>query len=299
MLLELTLSIEEARAEALADALLEAGAMSVAIEDAQAETIAEQALYGEPGLKPANHAWNLNRLRVLVEAVDAEAVMAAARESFTGSLPAIETQTEVPETDWVRATQSQFPPIAIDDRIWIVPTWHEVPVPEAIVIRMDPGVAFGTGTHPTTRLCLRWLAQQPMAGARVLDYGCGSGILAITAAKLGAADVTGTDIDAQALAAARANSAANQVAARYTEPSALSASTYDLVLANILSNPLKLLAPTLLALVAPRGALVLSGILERQSEDLISTFAAHDPTLRLEVWATDEGWVCLAGQRGE
>lgn len=298
MLLELTLSIEQAKAEALSDALLEAGAMSVTIEDAEAQTAAEQALFGEPGLEPVERAWKLNRVRVMTAATEADAMLAAARAAFADTLPPIETRTEVADTDWVQATQSQFPPISIGARLWIVPSWCEVPVADAVVIRLDPGVAFGTGAHPTTRMCLHWLTQHDVHAARVLDYGCGSGILAIAAAKLGATEVTGWDIDAQALAAARANSATNQVAARYTEPSTQPASTYDLVLANILSNPLKLLAPALLAQLAPRGALVLSGILERQAEDLISTYASLDPHLRLAVWAREEGWVCLAGYRG-
>jgi ribosomal protein L11 methyltransferase len=164
-------------------------------------------------------------------------------------------------------------------------------------VRLDPGVAFGTGTHPTTQLCLAWLDDHVVPGARVLDYGCGSGILSIAAAKLGAGDTVGVDVDAQALEAARANAAANQVSARYTGPDDLHAGSFDIVVANILANPLKLLAPALLARVAPRGALVLSGVLERQSDDVIATYRAVDPTVLLQVWRACEGWVCLAGTR--
>jgi len=234
---------------------------------------------------------------VLVEDGAGEAIVRAAAEAIGIAPPAIEFRAVVADTDWVRATQSQFPPTRISDRLWIVPTWHEPPDPEAVVVRLDPGVAFGTGTHPTTRLCLRWLDANVRPGASVLDYGCGSGILAIAAAKLGASRVVGSDIDPQAMQAARANSEANAVRADYTEPDSLGAGTWDVVLANILSNPLMLLAPALLARVAPRGALVLSGVLERQAGQVIEAYRAADAGVPLSVWAADEGWVCLAGHR--
>lgn len=297
MLVELTLSADERSAEALADALVEAGALSVSLEDANAETPDEQPLFGEPGLVPERHAWTASRLRVLVEDGVGEAIVRAAAEAIGIAPPAIELRTAVVDTDWVRATQSQFPPTRISDRLWIVPTWHEPPDPSAVVVRLDPGVAFGTGTHPTTRLCLRWLDANLRAGASVLDYGCGSGILAIAAAKLGASRVVGIDIDPQALQAARDNSEANAVRADYTEPDSLGDGTWAVVLANILSNPLMLLAPALLARVAPGGALVLSGVLERQAGQVIEAYRAADASVPLSVWAADEGWVCLAGRR--
>jgi ribosomal protein L11 methyltransferase len=297
VLVELTLSADERSAEALADALVDAGALSVSLEDANAETPDEQPLFGEPGLVPERHAWTASRLRVLVEDGAGEAIVRAAAEAIGIASPAIEFRAVVADTDWVRATQSQFPPTRISDRLWIVPTWHEPPDPEAVVVRLDPGVAFGTGTHPTTRLCLRWLDANVRPGASVLDYGCGSGILAIAAAKLGASRVVGSDIDPQAMQAARANSEANAVRADYTEPDSLGAGTWDVVLANILSNPLMLLAPALLARVAPRGALVLSGVLERQAGQVIEAYRAADASMPLSVWAADEGWVCLAGHR--
>jgi len=297
VLVELTLSADERSAEALADALVEAGALSVSLEDANAQTPDEQPLFGEPGLAPDRHAWLASRLRVLVEDDESEAVVLAAAEALGIAPPAIQCRTAVADTDWVRATQSQFPPTRISDRLWIVPTWHEPPDPEAVVVRLDPGVAFGTGTHPTTRLCLRWLDVTLRPGASVLDYGCGSGILAIAAAKLGASRVVGSDIDPQALQAARANSEANSVRADYTQPDSLRAGTWDVVLANILSNPLMLLAPALLARVAPGGALVLSGVLERQADEVIEAYRAADANVPLSVWAADEGWVCLAGHR--
>ena len=297
MLYELTLSADEQSAEALADALVEAGALSVAVEDANAETPEEEALFGEPGLTPARHAWTASRLRVLVDGDNGVSVVAAASAAIGIDAPSIEACAAVEDTDWVRATQSQFPPTRISERLWIVPSWHEPPDPRAIAVRLDPGVAFGTGTHPTTQLCLRWLDANLKTGATVLDYGCGSGILAIAAGKLGAGAITGTDIDAQALQAARANSDANAVDADYTEPDLLRAGTWDVVLANILSNPLKLLAPALLARVAPGGALVLAGVLERQADEVIEAYRSSDPGVPLSVWNAEEGWVCLAGRR--
>ncbi len=248
---------------------------------------------------PTRLAWQHSRLRVLVEGDQAAARRAVevAIASLKLATPTIEGCTPVAEADWVRATQAQFPPTRISDRLWIVPTWHDPPDPTAIAVRLDPGVAFGTGTHPTTQLCLAWLDDHVVPGARVLDYGCGSGILSIAAAKLGAGDTVGVDVDNQALEAARANAAANDVSARYTGSDDLHAGSFDIVVANILSNPLKLLAPALLARVAPHGALVLSGVLERQSDDVIATYKAVDPTVPLQVWRASEGWVCLAGTR--
>ena len=298
MLVEITLSAEGRCVEALADALLESGALSVSIEDAQADSEAEIPLYGEPGYEPTLHAWVRSRLRVLTERDRADAIVAAAGLAAKVTLT-IEHRAAVADSDWVRITQAQFTPTRISDRLWIVPSWHQPPQRDAIVVRLDPGVAFGTGTHPTTRLALAWLDQNLQAGASVLDYGCGSGILAISAAKLGAGEVVGTDIDPQALVAAGANTSANGVAASYTDPHGLSqnATTFDVVLANILSNPLKLLAPALLARVALRGSLVLSGILQRQADDLIATYRDADATLPLSVWRTEDDWVCLAGTR--
>ena len=299
MLAEVTLRIDAEHAELLADTLLASGALSVAVEDADADTPDELPLFGEPGLEPDRLAWQHSRLRVLV-AGDQEAArhaVEAAIASLQLAAPTIESSSPVAEADWVRATQAQFPPTRISDRLWIVPTWHDPPDPTAIAVRLDPGVAFGTGTHPTTQLCLAWLDDHVAPGARVLDYGCGSGILSIAAAKLGAGDVVGVDVDDQALEAARANAAANHVSARYTGPDNLHAGSFDIVVANILSNPLKLLAPALLARVAPRGALVLSGVLERQSDEVIAAYRAVDPSVPLQVWRASEGWVCLAGTR--
>lgn len=298
MLIEITLSADGRCTEDLADALIESGALSVSIEDANADTADEQPLYGEPGFEPACHAWVRSRLRVLAERDRADAIIEAAGLA-THMAPAIEQRVAIEDTDWVRVTQSQFTPTRISERLWIVPSWHQPPQHDAIIVRLDPGIAFGTGTHPTTRLCLAWLDENVIPGVSVLDYGCGSGILAIAAAKLGARTVVGTDVDAQALAAARANSSANGVASSYTDPAGLSqsATTFDIVLGNILSNPLKLLAPALCARVAPHGSLVVSGILERQADDVIEAYRRSDPTLQLSVWRSEDGWACLEGTR--
>jgi ribosomal protein L11 methyltransferase len=297
MLREISLLLDAEAADALSDALLACGALSASLEDADAGTSAETPLFGEPGGEPERAAWPRSRLSVLLPAgADPEQVVAAASESLSMAPPPVVATRSVEDADWVRLTQAQFPPTRID-ALWIVPSWHEPPDPSAINIRLDPGVAFGTGTHPTTRLCLSWLQRHLRRGARVLDYGCGSGVLAIAAARLGAGEVVGTDIDEQALAAARANSARNAVDALYTAPGALGSGQFDVVLANILANPLRLLAPMLLARVARGGAIVLSGVLQRQADGVIADYTRADPAVRLSVWAAEDGWVCLSGSR--
>lgn len=302
MLREFEILVDAAAAEPLSDALLDAGALSVSMQDEAADSASEEPLFGEPGLSPARMAWARNRLLVLIDSEHdpAELVVnatAGVPPGFLPTAPRIESVRDVEDADWVRQTQAQFPPTLIGGRLWIVPTWHQPPDPNAVVIRLDPGVAFGTGTHPTTRLMLQYLDRHPPVNARVLDYGCGSGILAIAAAKLGAAKVVGTDIDVQALAAARANAAANAAPGDYTAPDSLPAGAFDLVLANILTNPLKVLAPLLLERVGPRGTLVLSGVLERQADDLIAAYTSLDSSLALAVWRAEDGWVCLRGAR--
>lgn len=298
MLREVMLYADEASAEALADALLEAGALSVSVEDADADSEAEQPLYGEPGLEPSRHAWQRSRLTVLIDsAFDLAGALQDAAAALGCAVPAVAAEGVVEDTDWVRATQAQFPPTQIVEGLWIVPSWHEPPEPDAINVRLDPGVAFGTGTHPTTRLCLQWLAGELHGGESVLDYGCGSGILAIAARKLGAGTTLGTDIDPQANEAARLNAIENHAEVSFMLPGELPDQRFDVVVANILSNPLKLLAPALLGRVAAGGALVLSGVLERQAEEVIAAYASHDPALPLSVWRAEDGWVCLAGRR--
>ncbi len=295
---EAVVLVDEADVEALSDALFEAGALSVAVEDADADADAELPLYGEPGHEPAQRAWRRNRLTFMTDAaMNPATLLRAAAAAIDRAPPAIVAAREIGPADWVRLTQAQFAPVKISDRLWIVPTWHDPPEPDAINIRLDPGVAFGTGTHPTTRLCLQWLAQAPLDGARVLDYGCGSGILAIAAATLGAREVVGTDIDAQALEAARANSAINAIAARYTAPQGLGRDEFEVILANILAHPLVILAPALVARLARGGRLVLSGILDRQAAQVIDAYASLSTDLSLQVWRSEDGWCCIVGAR--
>lgn len=314
MFVEIVIVEERRRAEALSDALLETGALSASIEDADAGSLDEQPLYGEPGersdrepAEPTASAWNRSRIVALFdETTDVDDAFARALEVVGRSDRPVFERREIADTNWVALTQSQFDPIAIDDRLWIVPSWHAPPrealATSAIVLRLDPGMAFGTGDHPTTRLCLRWLVAHLAAGETVIDYGCGSGILAIAAAKLGAGTVVGTDIDPQAIAAAEANAADNGVAIDFvpstrftaTVTATVTATAADVVVANILSNPLKVLAPLLTSLVRPAGRLVLSGVLERQWQDVA---AAYAPAIRLDPWRTEDGWVCLVGQR--
>ncbi len=304
MFVELVITEERGRAETLSDALLDAGALSASIEDADAGSVDEDALYGEPGSEPRASGWRRSRVIALFDG-DADvdrALHDALRASGAGDDATHVDRREVADADWVRLTQSQFDPIAIGDRLWIVPSWHATPpealASDAIVLKLDPGMAFGTGDHPTTRLCLAWLAAHVRGGERVIDYGCGSGILAIAARKLGAGDVVGTDIDDQAIDASRANATANDVDVRFTSSRSFDAPPADLVVANILSNPLKVLAPLLTSLVAPGGRLVLSGILERQWQDVAAAYASlGDDGIALERWASDAGWVCLVGRR--
>jgi ribosomal protein L11 methyltransferase len=290
---ELVVEIDREHAEALSDALLDLGALSVSVEDADADTPDEQPLFGEPGLTPEREAWQRSRVIALV-APDAEPdvlLTAAANELGLDKAPE-HTVREVADQDWVRLTQSQFEPIPIGKRIWVVPSWHAAPDPDALILELDPGLAFGTGSHPTTRLCMEWLEQTLAGGETVLDYGCGSGILAILAQKCGASRVVGVDIDPQAVESAGLNSERNHAPVEYTLPDDAPEGRFDVVVANILSNPLKLMASMLSSRVRAGGKLALSGVLARQAEEVA---AAYAPWIALSVWREHEGWVCLSG----
>lgn len=289
--------IAEARqAEALGDALMEAGALSVTVEDADAGTPAETPQYGEPGME-THTVWNRSVLSALFDANQ------PVRDIVAGCAAALGVEAEltiedIPETDWVRATQAQFDPIPIGGPLWIVPTWHTPPdtSDKAINLVLDPGLAFGTGSHPTTRMCLQWLVRERPVGS-VLDYGCGSGILAIAAAKLGACEVVGVDIDPQAVRSAHDNAEANTVTAAFFDasdklPAPYDLQTYDVVLANILANPLRILAPALTARLKPGASLVLAGLLAEQAEELIGIYR---PWLEMRVADTQDGWSLLVG----
>lgn len=286
---ELRLMCPEDRVENLSDALDALDALSVSVEDADAQTDAEQALFGEPGMPPPKDGWQRSRVIALFAErtqADEACALLQAQDFFEGcqvlGIDALEDQ------DWVRLTQSQFAPVEITPEFWIVPTWHEPPAQAKEVIRLDPGLAFGTGTHPTTRMCLRWIAGHGAAG-RVLDYGCGSGILAIGAAKFGATEVIAVDIDQAAVDSTVLNAQANQVELSAGLPDAAQGE-FDVVLANILATPLKVLAPLLRAHVKADGHLVLAGILERQADELK---AAYAPYCTLSVADTEDGWILM------
>jgi len=297
---ELTLRASQALVEPVSDALSdELDALSVSVEDADADSDAECALFGEPGMPPPAAGWDRSTLRALFE-TEAQAEAAAAvllAQDWTAGLH-LQSLVEVPEQDWVRITQSQFAPVEITPDFWVVPSWHEVPPAARHVIRLDPGLAFGTGTHPTTRMCLRWLARHPagVLGARTLDYGCGSGILAIAARLLGAGETEAVDIDPAAVHASVGNARDNGAALNTGLPEAAHG-TYGLVLANILATPLKLLAPLLCGHVAAGGQLLLAGILARQSSELQTAYAAAAPWVSLQVLDEEDGWVLMGAAR--
>ena len=282
-------------AEALSEALLERGALSVDLLDADADTPDEQAIFGEPG-EPPPGVWQHNRISALFDNdQDVSSILQAATAAI-GLIHLPEHRIEtLADNDWVRLTQSQFEPIPISPRLWIVPTWHTPSDPAAINIVLDPGLAFGTGSHPTTRLCLRWLDNNLTKGASVLDYGCGSGILAIAALKLGASNAVGVDLDKQAVMASLDNALANQVAhAEFYLPDSDPRGQYDLVVANILTNPLRMLAPLLAGATKQGGQIVLSGILQEQADDVM---AIYRQWFDLNPPVFEEGWSCLSGRK--
>ena len=292
---ELSLLCPEDRVEVVSDALDALDALSVSVEDADAQTEAEQALFGEPGMPHPKDGWQRSRMLALFPdeaTARAAATLLAAQDFFSDCH--ILGVAEVPDQDWVRLTQSQFTPVEITPEFWIVPTWHEPPAQARQTIRLDPGLAFGTGTHPTTRMCLRWIARrattQPLG--RVLDYGCGSGILAIGAAKFGATDIDAVDIDPAAVESTELNAQANAVQLHAGLPDK-AVGPYNTVLANILASPLQVLAPLLCAHVAAGGSLVLAGILERQADELK---AAYAPWLALNVSDSEDGWILMTAQ---
>ncbi len=287
---ELVLHVPEESVESVSDALESLDALSVSVEDADAQTPEEQAMFGEPGMPAPKAGWQRSTMTALFQ-LEAQAQEAASllrvQDFFDGS--SVVGVKPVPEQDWVRLTQSQFDPVDITPTFWIVPTWHEPPAAAQAVLRLDPGLAFGTGTHPTTRMCLRWIAARNLAGQRVLDYGCGSGILAMAAKLFGAGTTDAVDIDPAAVSSTQINAAANHVQLNAGLPD-LAQGTYNLVLANILATPLKVLAPLLCGHLAPGASLVLAGILSRQADELKTAYA---PYVDLQVTDEQEGWILM------
>jgi ribosomal protein L11 methyltransferase len=290
---ELRLMAPEERVESLSDALDALDALSVSVEDADAQTDAEQSLFGEPGMPPPKEGWQRSRLMALFSSEENawEAAKLLSLQDFFAGCEVLGVQNLV-DQDWVRLTQSQFAPVDITPDFWIVPTWHEPPAAAKKIIRLDPGLAFGTGTHPTTRMCLRWIARQSWTAQRVLDYGCGSGILAIGAALYGATDIDAVDIDEAAVTSTVLNAEANHVRLKAGLPDQAQG-LYQTVLANILATPLKVLAPLLRAHVAAGGSLVLAGILARQADELK---AAYAPYCDLQVSDEEDGWILMTAQ---
>ena len=287
---EFRLMCPEDSVSAVCEALDALDALSVSVEDADAQTDAEQALFGEPGMPPPKEGWKRSRITALFvdESLAQEASrLLALQDFFTGG--EILGVQAIADQDWVRLTQSQFAPVEITPEFWIVPTWHEPPAQAKKIIRLDPGLAFGTGTHPTTRMCLRWIATHDLNRQRVLDYGCGSGILAIGAAMYGAANVDAVDIDEAAVTSTVLNAESNHVELNAGLPEKATG-TYQTVLANILATPLKVLAPLLRSHVATGGHLVLAGILERQTQELKDAYA---PYCKLEVADAEDGWILM------
>ena len=296
--IEVVLEVAFEKTNAFSDALLDAGALSITVEDADEGTPQEKPLFDEPGADSNDYAWERSRVIALLPAdAPIEALLKKAADACEMQEVPGYSLREVPQEDWVRLTQSQFDPIHIGEKIWIVPSWHKAPDENGIILELDPGLAFGTGSHPTTRLCLEWLEKNLASGSTVLDYGCGSGILAIAASKLGASEITGVDIDPQSVLTSRENAERNHCDITCYLPDTFAASQanrqYNVVVANILAGPLKTLAPTLTRYIAPGGYMVLSGILEGQADDVI---AAYAPFISLSVWRSHEGWVALSGQ---
>jgi ribosomal protein L11 methyltransferase len=290
MMFELGLVCPEASVTDISEALEALDALSVSVEDADAQSESEQALFGEPGMPPPKEAWQRSKVVALFAkeetAQDAERLLLA--QDFFTHCQSLGVHP-VEDQDWVTLTQSQFQPVEITPDFWIVPTWHEPPAQATRFIRLDPGLAFGTGTHPTTRMCLRWIASQTTPSIRVLDYGCGSGILAIAAALHGAQSVDAVDIDEAAIASTLLNAKANGVTL-HAGRSELAVGAYDTVLANILATPLKVLAPLVCNHVKPKGHLVLAGILERQAHELQQAYA---PYCNLQVSDQEDGWILM------
>jgi ribosomal protein L11 methyltransferase len=301
---EVLIQLDKAQVERWSDALLEVGALSVNAQDADADSLDEQPLYGEPGTIPTVSAWTRTDLAILFNQDDDPLqLLTQAAQALESAVPAFSVNT-IDDQDWVQLTQSQYEPIPIGKRLMISPSWHGSTDADRIHIIVDPGLAFGTGSHPTTHLCLNWLEDHIQSNQRVIDYGCGSGILAIAAAKLGALDIIGIDIDPQAIIATQSNAQINQVSIKAQLASDAMPSAADVVVANILSSPLKLLAPLLSNLVKPGGWLVLSGVLERQIDEVSQAYLPAqnakpktEAGLALQVFAVKDGWACLVARK--
>ncbi len=291
---EAVLYLPREQVEPWSDALLEHGALAVSAEDADADSLDEQAIYGEPGTTPEVNAWARTKIVVLIaEGEDPQQLLGVVAAELSLPIPSVQMRA-VADADWVRLTQAQYEPIPVGQRLLITPSWREDgDQPQRLRIIVDPGLAFGTGSHPTTHLCLQWLETYVIGGETIIDYGCGSGILAIAAMRLGANKTIAIDIDPQALIASRSNAEINQVELQVQSTTDPLPSPAPIVVANILASPLKLLAPLLISLVSPGGRLALSGVLERQIDEVCDSYKHHG--MMMQAYAVRDGWACLAG----
>ena len=304
----LKIKANENTADEISDALMHIGALSASIEDANAETATEQAIFGEPSSADIQYTphgiWQQNIVTAMFNENADVAHIIEVLSTETDILNVQYSTEIIAEQDWVRATQAQFDPIKITDKLWIVPTWHVAPNSKAINIVLDPGLAFGTGSHPTTHLCLEWLAQQGLQNPdlqnpglqnkSLLDYGCGSGILAIAAKKLGATQVVGVDIDPQAIIASRHNAEQNQVSIEFYDANEFTQQIFDVVVANILSSALLVLAPMLAKYCKSGAKLALSGILAAQTEALIERYSEW---FNMDAPNQQDAWILLTGTK--
>lgn len=287
---QLVINIDSQNAERLSDIFFDLGALSVSIEDQYEGTEFEQPIFNEPGFE-VEKLWEHSKVVVLLDpASDINELVLAAKNELAGEFTFVEEHVD--DQDWVRLTQSQFDPIKVSANLYIVPSWHTLPDPTATGIVLDPGLAFGTGSHPTTFMCLRWLSAHVKPSHEILDYGCGSGILAITAKKLGAITVHGVDIDPQAIEASLSNAEINKVEVKFSLPDGFVAREYDVVVANILSNPLRMLASALASYVKSGGEIILSGVLDSQIEEISAIYAQW---FKMDVAEILDGWACLHG----
>jgi ribosomal protein L11 methyltransferase len=287
--LTLTFRGDAGAAQVIADLLDEAGALAVTMRDAGEAPVLEPP----PGEAPV---WAQTSVQGLFDPRDPAPLLAWLRSRYApGELPSVSID-RLEDRDWVREGVAGIGPLRFGDRLWVCPSWKEPPEPSGVTLRLDPGLAFGTGTHPTTALCLEWLAGADLAGAVVVDYGSGSGILGVAALLLGARQVWAVDHDPQALDATRDNAARNGVLAglRAVAPESLPEPHADLVVANILARPLEDLAPRLVRLARPGGRLILAGVLAEQVEALCQ---AYRPWVALMADAERDGWVRLVGAR--
>ena len=289
--INLTFFAEKKDINLLSEALETRGALSIFIQDKNLNNSDEELIFGEPHSGP-NKFWATNQIQALfndsvnIEEIQDELILNFKYIDFKFNT------SSVSETDWVKLSQSQFKPICIKDRINIIPTWHKINNPKLINIILDPGLAFGTGAHPTTHLCTEWLIDNVSKEKKVLDYGCGSGILSIAAYKLGAKMVKGIDIDPQAIIASKENGAVNECNIDWLNTDKDFKFQADLLVANILSSALSVLAPLLASYCAPKGKIALSGILESQENQIKKIYA---PWFTFEQTLKNNGWVCLSG----